>query len=91
MAKKKRSNKKEENALASNEVKPLKGTNAKGKKVDVPQYDFSTARPIPKGDRRYNDSPKVIAFLVDDEDGNEVVYHSSVGYIPAEAKKALGL
>jgi hypothetical protein len=66
---------------------------AKGKKREnsnpIPELDFSTARPLPKGDKRMNRSQRIVTFLVDDVKGNERVYTCMVGHVPAEAQKAL--
>lgn len=51
--------------------------------------DFTTARSLPEGDRRIPQSKRVIAFLVDDQEGNELVFHCLAGEIPPEARAAL--
>ena len=84
MAKKK--NKEEKKVSVPRERKSAK---PKAKLIKV---DFSTAEEIPEGDpRKISEDSPVIAFLVDNEEGDQVVFHCMKGNIPAEAKKKLGI
>ena len=73
-------------------VKKKSAPRVKKSEVTTPEndlFDFSTAREI-DNPKMKNTSPAIASFYVTDIDGNEVVFHCAKGFIPEEAKAALG-